>query len=67
MVAIAGGEPLLHKEMPEIVRGILARGKIVILCTNALLLEKRIGDFEPHPRFTWTSTWTATASSTTGR
>jgi hopanoid biosynthesis associated radical SAM protein HpnH len=53
VVAIAGGEPLLHKEMPEIVRGILARGKIVILCTNALLLEKRIGDYAPHPRFTW--------------
>ncbi len=53
VVAIAGGEPLLHKEMPEIVRGILARGKVVILCTNALLLEKRIGDYEPHPRFTW--------------
>jgi hopanoid biosynthesis associated radical SAM protein HpnH len=53
VVAIAGGEPLLHKEMPEIVRGILARGKIVILCTNALLLEKRIGDYQPHPRFTW--------------
>ena len=53
VVAIAGGEPLLHKEMPEIVRGVLARGKIVILCTNALLLEKRIGDYEPHPRLTW--------------
>jgi hopanoid biosynthesis associated radical SAM protein HpnH len=53
VVAIAGGEPLLHKEMPEIVRGILGRGKIVILCTNALLLEKRIGDYEPHPCFTW--------------
>ncbi|MBD0270314.1 MAG: adenosyl-hopene transferase HpnH [Acetobacteraceae bacterium] len=53
VVAIAGGEPLLHKEMPAIVRGILARGKIVILCTNALLLEKRIGDYAPHPRFTW--------------
>ena len=53
VVAIAGGEPLLHKEMPEIVRGILQRGKIVILCTNALLLEKRIGDYQPHPRFTW--------------
>src|SRR5947209_7695938 len=34
VVAIAGGEPLLHKEMPEIVERILARGKIVILCTN---------------------------------
>src|SRR3954454_21361827 len=34
VVAIAGGEPLLHKEMPQIVEGILAKGKIVILCTN---------------------------------
>ena len=53
VVAIAGGEPLLHKEMPEIVRGILAKGKIVILCTNALLLEKRVEDYAPHPNFTW--------------
>ncbi len=53
VVAIAGGEPLLHKEMPQIVEGILARGKIIILCTNALLLQKRIGDYKPHPRFTW--------------
>jgi hopanoid biosynthesis associated radical SAM protein HpnH len=53
VVAIAGGEPLLHKELPEIVRGILAKGKIVILCTNALLLEKRMDDYAPHPNFTW--------------
>jgi len=53
VVAIAGGEPLLHKEMPEIVEQILARGKIIILCTNALLLEKRIEQYKPHPRFTW--------------
>jgi hopanoid biosynthesis associated radical SAM protein HpnH len=53
VVAIAGGEPLLHKEMPEIVEKILARGKIVILCTNALLLEKRIEDYKPHPYFTF--------------
>jgi hopanoid biosynthesis associated radical SAM protein HpnH len=53
VVAIAGGEPLLHKELPEIVRGILAKDKIVILCTNALLLEKRMDDYAPHPNFTW--------------
>lgn len=53
VVAIAGGEPLLHKDMPTIVRGILGKGKIVILCTNALLLEKRIEDYAPHPNFTW--------------
>ena len=53
VVAVAGGEPLLHKEMPEIIRGILARGKYVYLCTNALLLEKKLDQFKPHPRFSW--------------
>src|SRR6195952_5722474 len=33
IVAIAGGEPLLHKEMPEITRKILAKGKFIYLCT----------------------------------
>ena len=53
VVAIAGGEPLLHKEMPEIVRGILERKKFVYLCTNALLLEKKLDLFEPNPFFSW--------------
>jgi len=53
VVAIAGGEPLLHKEMPEIVRGILKRKKFVYLCTNALLLEKKLEQYEPHPYFSW--------------
>ncbi len=53
VVAIAGGEPLLHKEMPEIVRGILAKKKFVYLCTNALLLEKKLEQYEPHPYFSW--------------
>ncbi|MDA8052168.1 MAG: adenosyl-hopene transferase HpnH [Rhodospirillales bacterium] len=51
VVAIAGGEPLLHREMPEIVEGILARGKFIYLCTNALLLEKRLDRFRPHKNF----------------
>ena len=53
VVAIAGGEPLLHKEMPEIVEKILARGKFIYLCTNALLLEKKIDQYKPHPNFCW--------------
>src|SRR5579871_1135464 len=52
-VSIAGGEPLLHREMPQIVKGYLERDKFVILCTNALLLAKKIGDYEPHPNFSW--------------
>ena len=53
VISIAGGEPLLHREMPEIVKGYLARKKIVILCTNALLLAKKIDQYEPHPDFNW--------------
>ena len=53
VVSIAGGEPLLHKEMPEIVEKILARGKFIYLCTNALLLEKKLDQYEPHPSFAW--------------
>lgn len=53
VVSIAGGEPLLHREMPDIVKGYLARKKFVILCTNALLLTKKIDQYEPNPGFTW--------------
>ena len=53
VVSIAGGEPLLHREMPQIVKGFLAKRKFVILCTNALLLAKKIDDYQPHPSFTW--------------
>lgn len=52
-VSIAGGEPLLHKDMPRIVKGFIERRKLVILCTNALLLKKKIDDYEPSPFFTW--------------
>ncbi len=49
MVAIPGGEPLIHKEIGEIVNGLVARKKYVSLCTNALLLEKKLHLFEPSP------------------
>ena len=49
MVAIPGGEPLIHKEIGEIVSGIVARKKFVSLCTNALLLEKKLHLFTPSP------------------
>ncbi|RMF13425.1 MAG: adenosyl-hopene transferase HpnH [Alphaproteobacteria bacterium] len=47
VVAIPGGEPLLHKQIGEIVEGIVARKKFVSLCTNALLLEKKLHLFQP--------------------
>ncbi|HEY1559978.1 MAG TPA: adenosyl-hopene transferase HpnH [Caulobacteraceae bacterium] len=53
VVSLAGGEPLLHRELPKIVKGLLARKKFVILCTNALLLKKKIDQYEPDPMFTW--------------
>jgi hopanoid biosynthesis associated radical SAM protein HpnH len=49
VVAIPGGEPLIHKEIGEIVAGIVARKKFVSLCTNALLLEKKLHLLKPSP------------------
>jgi hopanoid biosynthesis associated radical SAM protein HpnH len=54
MVAIPGGEPLIHKEIVEIVEGIIARKKFVSLCTNALLLEKKLPQIKPSPYLTIT-------------
>jgi hopanoid biosynthesis associated radical SAM protein HpnH len=53
IVSIAGGEPLIHKQMPHIVKGFIKRRKYVYLCTNALLLKKRIGDYSPSPYLTF--------------
>lgn len=53
MVSIAGGEPLMHPQIDEITRQLLARNKIIFLCTNALLLPKHIHKFKPHRNFAW--------------
>jgi hopanoid biosynthesis associated radical SAM protein HpnH len=53
IVSIPGGEPLLHKEIGAIVRGIVARKKFVYLCTNGLLLEKKLDQFEPSQYLTF--------------
>jgi hopanoid biosynthesis associated radical SAM protein HpnH len=53
MVSIPGGEPLIHKEMPQIVAGIVARKKFVYLCTNAILLPKHIDDYTPSKYLTF--------------
>ncbi len=53
VVSIPGGEPLIHKELPQIVQGIIAREKFVYLCTNAILLPKHIDEYTPSPYFTW--------------
>lgn len=53
VVVVAGGEPLLHKEIGQIIDGIIARKKYVYLCTNALLMEKKLDQFKPNPFFAW--------------
>jgi hopanoid biosynthesis associated radical SAM protein HpnH len=47
VVSLAGGEPLLHPQIDEIVAGLIERGKYIYLCTNALLLEKKLDLFHP--------------------
>ena len=53
VVVLAGGEPLLHRELPQIVMGVLAKGKYVTVCTNALLMEKKLDEYQPDRRFNW--------------
>ncbi|MFJ3304267.1 adenosyl-hopene transferase HpnH [Streptomyces sp. NPDC086549] len=53
MVSIAGGEPLMHPQIDEIVRQLVARKKFVFLCTNALLMRKKMDKFTPSPYFAW--------------
>jgi hopanoid biosynthesis associated radical SAM protein HpnH len=53
VVSIAGGEPLLHREIEQVAEGIVARKKFVYLCTNALLMEKKLDRFKPSPFFVW--------------
>ncbi|HEV2261499.1 MAG TPA: adenosyl-hopene transferase HpnH [Candidatus Rubrimentiphilum sp.] len=53
VISIAGGEPLVYEQLPELVGELIQRKKVVIVCTNALLLEKKIDQFKPSPYFTW--------------
>lgn len=51
VVSIAGGEPLMHPEIDQIVERLIAMKKFVYLCTNAILLEKRMHRFKASPYF----------------
>jgi hopanoid biosynthesis associated radical SAM protein HpnH len=53
MVSIADGEPLIHPKIDELVRQLVARKKFVYLCTNALLMERKLSRFQPSPYFAW--------------
>ena len=47
IVAIPGGEPLLHPQIGEIIEGIVARKKYLYVCTNAIKLEEMLPRFKP--------------------
>ena len=55
MVSIAGGEPLMHPQIDEMVNELVKRKKYVYLCTNAELVRKRFDkfDFKPSPYFSF--------------
>ena len=53
VVSIPGGEPLMHPELPQIVSELIKRKKFIYLCTNAILLEKRLHEFTPSPYLTF--------------
>src|SRR5487761_1245398 len=47
MVSIAGGEPLLHPQIEQIVQELVKRKRFVYLCTNAVLLRRKMDQFKP--------------------
>jgi hopanoid biosynthesis associated radical SAM protein HpnH len=53
MVSIPGGEPLMHSQIAEIVKGLVARKKYIYLCTNALLLKEKLDLFTPSKYLTF--------------
>jgi hopanoid biosynthesis associated radical SAM protein HpnH len=51
VVSICGGEPTIYPELPQLVAGIVARKRHIYLCTNALLLDRKVyGVIPPHKR-----------------
>ncbi len=53
IISIPGGEPLIHPEMPEIISGLIERKKYVYLCTNAILLERKLDEYRPSTYLTF--------------
>jgi len=53
IVSIAGGEPLIHKEIGEITAAIIERKRFVYLCTNAIMMARKMDQFKPSTYFAW--------------
>jgi hopanoid biosynthesis associated radical SAM protein HpnH len=51
VVSICGGEPTIYPELPELVAGLIEKKRHIYLCTNALLLDRKVfGRIPPHKR-----------------
>src|SRR5439155_21116148 len=53
IVSIAGGEPLIHREIDQIATALVERKRFVYLCSNAILMMKKLDRFTPSPYFSW--------------
>ena len=53
VVSVAGGEPLIHKDIDQIVAALIERKRFVYLCSNAILMQKKLDLFQPSPYFSW--------------
>jgi len=52
IVSICGGEPLVYPKIGDLVNKVLARGRHIILCTNAINLDRFLPKWKPTPYFT---------------
>ena len=51
IVSICGGEPMIYPEIGKLAKGILDRGRHIILCTNGMFIRKRLHEFKPVSSF----------------
>jgi hopanoid biosynthesis associated radical SAM protein HpnH len=49
IVSICGGEPLMYKHIVPLTQGLIGRKRHVMICTNALLLERFVKQVLPNP------------------
>lgn len=53
VISIAGGEPLMHPHIGDIVAAIIRQRRFVYLCTNALLYKQAMKVIKPSPYFSF--------------
>jgi hopanoid biosynthesis associated radical SAM protein HpnH len=53
IVAIPGGEPMIHPEIGRIVEGLVAQKRYLYVCTNAILMERKLKEFTPSKYLTF--------------